>query len=96
MEDISIPMLETHCRLEESVFTSSSSSNIESSGDCEILTKIDFSQFPEEICNFTNEKLRDMALQLIEKITKIENEFDDLVNLKVCNIYTIYMFNVIC
>ncbi|KYM93308.1 Collagen alpha-2(I) chain [Atta colombica] len=83
MEDISIPMSETHCRLEESVFTSSSSSNIESSGDCEVLTKIDFSQFPEEICNFTNEKLRDMALQFIEKITKIENEFDDLVNLKI-------------
>ncbi|KAG5344570.1 SMC1A protein, partial [Acromyrmex charruanus] len=83
MEDISIPMSETHYKLEESVFTSSSSSNIESSGDCEILTKIDFSQFPKEICNFTNEKLRDVALQLIEKITKIENEFDDLVNLKV-------------
>ncbi|KAG5343959.1 SMC1A protein, partial [Acromyrmex heyeri] len=83
MENISIPMSETHCKLEESVFTSSSSSSIESSGDCEILTKIDFSQFPKEICNFTNEKLRDVALQLIEKITKIENEFDDLVNLKV-------------
>ena len=86
MEDINIPMSETH-RLEESIFTSSSSSSIESSGDCEILTKIDFSQFPKEICNFTNEKLRDVALQLIEKIMKIENEFDDLVNLKVCNIY---------
>ncbi|XP_018350215.1 PREDICTED: structural maintenance of chromosomes protein 1A-like [Trachymyrmex septentrionalis] len=84
MEDISIPMSKTHCTLEENIFTSSSSSSIESSGDCcEILTKIDFSQFPKEICNFTNEQLRDMSLQLFEKITEIENEFDDLVNLKV-------------
>ncbi|XP_018366242.1 PREDICTED: structural maintenance of chromosomes protein 1A-like [Trachymyrmex cornetzi] len=83
MEDISIPMSETHSRLEENVFTSSSNLSIELSGDCEILTKINFSQFPKEICNFTNEKLRDMTLQLTEKITKIENEFDDLVNLKI-------------
>lgn len=84
MEDINIPMSETHRRLEESFFTSNLCSSIELSEDCGILTKIDFSQLPEEICNFTQEKLRDMTLQLNEKITKIENELNDLVNLKVC------------
>ncbi|XP_018392325.1 PREDICTED: structural maintenance of chromosomes protein 1A-like [Cyphomyrmex costatus] len=83
MEDIIIPMLETHCGLEESVSTGSLSTSIESSEDCEILTKIDFSQFPEKISNFTKKELQDMVIKLNEEITEIENELEDLINHKI-------------
>lgn len=81
MENLIIPMSETsHRRLEENCFTSSSSSNAESSDNCKVLIKIDFSQFPENIRNCTKEDLQDMAEQLNEKLTKIQNEFTDVVN----------------
>lgn len=92
IEDIIIPMSETsHRRPEESIFTSSSSSNAESSNDWEVLTKINFLEFSKDICNCTQEDLQDMAKQLNEKLTKIHNEFKDIAkpNLKVCNTYII-------
>jgi len=70
----------SHHRPEESIFTNSSSSIVESSGSCEVLTKIDFSQFPEDIRNSTEKDLQDMA----EQLKKIQNEFQDIKpNLKV-------------
>lgn len=95
IKDIIIPMLETsHRRSEESIFTSSSSSNAESSNGWEILTKINFSEFPKDICNCTEEDLQDMAKQLNEKLTKIQNEFEDIVkpNLKVYNTYNVISY----
>lgn len=88
MEDIIIPMSKiSHRRSKES--TSSSSSNVESFGDCEVLTKIDFSQFPNNICNCIEEELQDMVKQLNEKLTKIQDALTAITNpnLKVCNIY---------
>lgn len=79
MEDLIIPMSE-HCESEENCFTSSSSSNAESSDSCKVLTKIDFSKFPENICNCTKEDLQDKAKQLNEKLIKIQNEFVNVVN----------------
>ncbi|XP_011872803.1 PREDICTED: structural maintenance of chromosomes protein 1A-like [Vollenhovia emeryi] len=83
MEDFIIPMSEiSHRRPAES---STSSSNMESSESCEVFTKIDFSQFPRNICNCTEEDLQDTAKQLNENLTKIENEFENILkpNLKV-------------
>jgi len=79
MEDLIIPMSEHH-RLGENYFTSSSSSNAESSDSCKVLTKIDFSKFPKNICNCTKEDLQDMARQLNENLIKIQNEFANVVN----------------
>ncbi|XP_071629563.1 LOW QUALITY PROTEIN: structural maintenance of chromosomes protein 1A-like [Temnothorax longispinosus] len=85
IEDFIIPMSETsHRTPEDSFFTTSSSSNVESSDGCKVLRKIDFSRFPENIRNYTKENLHDMATQLNEKLTKIQNEFKDMnPNLKV-------------
>ncbi|XP_077268586.1 structural maintenance of chromosomes protein 1A-like isoform X2 [Temnothorax americanus] len=85
IEDFIIPMSETsHRTSEDSFFTTSSSSNVESSDGCKVLRKIDFSRFPEDIRNYTEENLHDMVTQLNEKLTKIQNEFKDLnPNLKV-------------
>ncbi|XP_071568818.1 LOW QUALITY PROTEIN: structural maintenance of chromosomes protein 1A-like [Temnothorax nylanderi] len=85
IEDFIIPMSETsHRTPEDSFFTTSSSSNAESSDGCKVLRKIDFSRFPENIRNCTKENLHDMATQLNEKLTKIQNEFKDInPNLKV-------------
>lgn len=77
MEDIIIPISETlHRRPEESILTSSSDSIAESSEGCEVLTKIDFSQFPKDIRDSTEEDLQYMAKQLSEKLTKIQNVFE--------------------
>ncbi|XP_024889323.1 structural maintenance of chromosomes protein 1A-like isoform X2 [Temnothorax curvispinosus] len=87
IEDFIIPMSETshpHRTPEDSFFTTSSSSNVESSDGCKVLRKIDFSRFPENIRNYTEENLHDMATRLNEKLTKIQNEFKDMnPNLKV-------------
>jgi len=64
----------SHQRPEESIFTSSSSSIVESSEGCEVLTKIDFSQFPKNIRNSTEKDLQDMA----EQLKKIQNEFQNI------------------
>lgn len=84
MEDIIIPMLETSHRQEDS--TSSSSLITESSEGCQVLVKIDFSQFPEDIRDSTEEDLQDMSKQLNEKLIKIQNEIENVnPNLKVYN-----------
>ncbi|XP_011704616.1 PREDICTED: structural maintenance of chromosomes protein 1A-like [Wasmannia auropunctata] len=84
MEDIVVPMLETSRRSGGNNFTSSSSSNAESLEDCKVLTKINFSQFPKDILNSTEEELQNMAKQLDEKLTKIQDEFNEVKpNLKV-------------
>lgn len=93
MKDFTIPMLETSAkrhRLEESFSTTSSSSK-ESSESDEVLAKIDFSRFPKNICNCTEEELEDMTEQLNENLTKIQNELADIVNpnLKVYNTFII-------
>lgn len=89
MEDIIIPMSEIlHRRPEESILTSSSGSIAESSEGCEVLTKIDFLQFPKDIRDSTEEDLQYMAKQLSEKLTKIQNVFETVnPDFKVCNIY---------
>lgn len=80
----------SHHRPNESFITSSSSSNAESTNRFEVLNKINFSQFPENISNYSKEDLQDIGKILNEKLTKIQNELKTIKpNLKV---YTIYNF----
>lgn len=78
MEDITIPILlkESSRRSDPS----SSSSITDSSIDWNMSSKIDFSQFPRDIRDYTEANLLDIAEKLNEKLTEIQNELEAIVN----------------
>ncbi|XP_028048496.1 structural maintenance of chromosomes protein 1A [Monomorium pharaonis] len=79
MEDIIIPIsLISHRESRES--TSSSSLTVESFGDCKVLSEIDFSQFPSNIRNCTEEDLQETIIQLNEQLIKIQDELAAVTN----------------
>lgn len=78
------------CTLSLSSSTNSLSLDAQSSN--EISLQIDFSQFPEDVCNGTEEEVRNIGKQLDEQLEKIQNEFERIAkpNFKVHDFCTFY------
>ncbi|KAL0128334.1 hypothetical protein PUN28_003545 [Cardiocondyla obscurior] len=83
IENLVIPMSETSYNESEDTFSTSfisTSSNFEALFDCNVLKKIDFSHFPENICRSTENDLRSMAEQLHKELAKNRSEIAAIAN----------------
>ncbi|XP_039303602.1 structural maintenance of chromosomes protein 1A isoform X2 [Solenopsis invicta] len=80
MENIIIPMSKVSGRRSKESSSSSSNSIAESFGECDVLSEIDFLQFPNDIRNCTNNDLLDALELLNEELARIKAELKNVAN----------------